>query len=229
MTDVLAPTVDPVELTDAGAAPPDDWDPDEELLAVAATLASDADAAGVVERVLEDNSRLPLTTDTFGDALLRLSEYFGDAGGVVLLQVVGLTEADDMLGVLEGGGDAAAPGLRVVRRWRAIYGRWLADANAIWQEQPDHRRRVDRDVFYDQLGSRWILSFTIFKYNGGSITIRGSANSLLNLAEKLLISLNAVPAPEAFRQIACRTFAAELRIRPADPDRSRVDGRRDAR
>ena len=92
-----------------------------------------------------------------------------------------------------------------------IYGRWLADANAIWQEQPDDWRRVDRDVFYDQLGSRWILSFTIFKYNGGSITIRGSANSLLNLAEKLLISLNAVPAPEAFSPDRLSTFAAELR------------------
>ena len=132
MTDVLAPTVDAVELTNAGAAPPDDWDPDEELLAVAAT-ASDADAAGVMERVLEDDSGLPLTTDTFGDALLRLSEYFGDAEPSVLLQVVRLTEADDMLGVLEGRGDAAAR-VRVVRRWRAIYGRWLADANAVWQE-----------------------------------------------------------------------------------------------
>ncbi len=83
----------------------------------------------------------------------------------------------------------------------ALYADDLREAYAIFGENPQGWRTINRRVFYDYLTDSWHTTFEIIRFNGERVTLDETPQSAIVLCQAILDALNAVP-PELAPKVA---------------------------
>ena len=115
-----------------------------------------------------------------------------------------------------------------VRRIAAAHRPELRAAFALWNEVPEDWRSINREIYLDHLNQRYLVRHRIFKVNGDEILIEGNANSVLDLARSLIVSIKLVGNRDAFGEREIANFLGEADavialLRPPPPEQADVD------
>jgi hypothetical protein len=221
------------------AAPPTDWDQiwsgqaDDELIRtvvarssaqIESFLISDSETEEETLALLARRLAGPIDTTTYDVVLEALRALLGEEGANL---VHWYTVADGAsTGILE----EVAPE-RVayfVRRIAAAHRPEFRNAFALWKEVPEDWRSIHREIYLDYLNQRYLVRHKILKVNGDEILIEGNANSVLDLARSLVVSINLIGTRDAFGEREITNFLGEVDrvialLRPAETETSDLD------
>lgn len=179
---------------------PDATDEQHKLLVEAATAFVDVlDRHPGIEDTLEDTLERYLAPppDTRVAARLRFAVHhvLGAQGGSFVLYYLESNEPEDVLAALDDV-DADA-GLRqhaegVLRRLQAFYGYEVVEAGRIHGMNPLDWDRVEPHVAYETLEERWQVGLLIRRFDGESLRLEMTPNSIAGLGTWILRQLNAI-------------------------------------
>jgi hypothetical protein len=192
----------------AGEVAPEDIEPllAESAQAIDEYLAADSETEEEALEVLRRRLDGPLEPTTYDDILAALRALIGNDGtGLVHWYV---TIAGDDVARLKGN---ASPRVDwFLRRITAAHGPELQAAFSLWRDLPDDWKLVNREVFYDLVRERYYIRHRIFKSNGEQVVLEGNADSVLDLARSLLMTLRWVGRGDAFSEPVRDAFLDEV-------------------
>jgi len=182
-------------------------------------ISSDSNADGQLFAVMEQ--RLPATPDTgtFGPFFDSLEALVGvDAANLVHWYVTNWPESPQRLEQTQ----ASLQVTTVLRRATAAHGFEWKQAFGTYREFPDDWKAINREIYFDVIGKRYRVKHTIEKYVGESVTLDGNADSVLDLARNLIVSLRWLPTAAAFSERITDAFVSEaeefLRMLQEEPE-----------
>lgn len=144
-----------------------------------------------MDRTIRQHLQAGVTLETWGHILHGLITYAGeDTATFVLTVLLRSDDADFMLLVDES---ATTEVWSYLRGLIALYSDYLQEAYAIFGENPQGWRTINRRVYYDHLTDSWRASFEIIKFNGEQFNLDETPTSAIVLCQAILDALNAVP------------------------------------
>jgi hypothetical protein len=180
------------------------------LLAVSAQeideyLAADSETEEETLDVLRRRLEGPIQTTTYDAILGALRALMGDDGTGLIHWYV--TSSPEDAAILRGN---ASPRVEwFLRRIVAAHGPELQAAFALWRDLPDDWKSVNREVFYDVVRERYYIRHKIFKVDGSEVTLEGNADSVLDLARTMLLTLRWIGTADAYSPAVKEAFLAE--------------------
>jgi hypothetical protein len=148
-----------------------------------------------MDRTIRQHLQAGVTLETWGHILHGLITYAGeDIATFVLTVLLRADDADFMLLVEES---APAEVWLYLRGLTALYSAYLQEAYAVFGENPQGWRTINRRVYYDHLTDSWRASFEIIKFNGERFNLDETPTSAIVLCQAILDALNVVPAEAA--------------------------------
>jgi hypothetical protein len=155
-------------------------------------LKQDPAHGAYMDRTIRQHLQAGVTLETWGHILRGLTTYAGEDVATFLLTVLLRSDdADFMLLVEES---AVAEVWSYLRGLMALYSDYLQEAYAIFGENPQGWRTINRRVYYDNLTDSWRASFEIIKFNGEQFSLDETPTSAIVLCQAILDALSAVPA-----------------------------------
>lgn len=145
-----------------------------------------------MDRTIRQHLQGGVTLETWGHILHGLTTYAGeDIATFVLTVLLRSGDVDFMLLVEESTPVQVWPYLRGLM---ALYSDHLQEAYAIFGENPQGWRTINRRVYYDHLTDSWRANFEIIKFNGEQFNLDETPTSAIVLCQAILDALTAVPA-----------------------------------
>jgi hypothetical protein len=100
-----------------------------------------------------------------------------------------------------------------LRRIAAEHGLELRAAFSLWRDLAHDWRSISRDVYYDVVRQQHYIRHRISKVNGEELLLEGNADSVLDLARNLLLTLTHwVGTTEAFSPNLIESFLTEVQV-----------------
>jgi hypothetical protein len=98
-----------------------------------------------------------------------------------------------------------------LRRIAAEHGLELRAAFSLWRDLAHDWRSISRDVYYDVVRQQHYIRHRITKVNGEELLLEGNADSVLDLARNLLLTLTHwVGTPDVFSPNLIEAFLTEV-------------------
>lgn len=168
-------------------------------------LSADSETEEEALDVLRRRLERPLEPTTYDEILAALRALMGNDGtGLVHWYVTTAPEDTSMLR------ENASPRVDwFLRRITAAHGPELQAAFSLWRDLPDDWKLVNREVFYDLVRERYYIRHRIYKASGEQVVLEGNADSVLDLARSLLLTLRWVGRADAFSEPVKEAFLAE--------------------
>jgi hypothetical protein len=181
-------------------------------------------ATAYVDRIIREHLGGGVDLETWGHVLNGLTTYAGEnVANFVLVLLLRSDDAEFLALVEKHVGEEVWSYLRSLM---ALYSDDLREAYAVFGENPQGWRIVNRRVYYDHLTETWHTAFEIVRFDGKQIYLDESPTSAIVLCQAILDALNTVPAdlaPQAADPRAVvdliglfNTFAA--RFAPESPE-----------
>jgi hypothetical protein len=145
-----------------------------------------------MDRTIRQHLQAGVALETWGYILQGLTTYAGEEIATFLLMA--LLRSDDVDFMLLVEESATAEVWSYLRGLMALYSDYLQEAYAIFGENPQGWRTINRRVYYDHLTDSWRASFEIIKFNGEQFNLDETPTSAIVLCQAILDALNAVPA-----------------------------------
>jgi hypothetical protein len=169
-------------------------------------LADHPDAEEQVLDIIERRLAPELDVATIDAVVASLTEYLGADSMNLVLEVATSTELQaDKLDQL--GKPKAA---QLLRRVSASYGSELQRANQIKSLLPHNWLVANREVTRDVTTGSYNVRLRIEKLNGEEVLIEGPAESILQLTEFLVLTLQIVGTPDAYDPASLERFLANV-------------------
>jgi hypothetical protein len=144
-----------------------------------------------IERTVAD---VPDAT-TLEEGADRLRSLVGPDATTLILWVSS-TDTDDRLGWVEAHGDPSS--VAFLRKVGGLYGPELRRSYNVWNENPESWSNIFRDVFFDLVTQQYRVRIRIRKYSGEEVLFEGPPDSILDLTNHMLVTLNYLPSKEVF-------------------------------
>ncbi|HEY65233.1 MAG TPA: hypothetical protein G4O02_11750 [Caldilineae bacterium] len=159
-------------------------------------LEQEPKAKEIIESIIQEHVRNDVDTETGGALYDGLAIYAGeDTANFLLMLLAGGMSDPELLAEVEA---YLSPEVRKwVRTLMGLYGNAIVESYTIGGENPNSWRTVNRQVYYDLMSERWIITFEVLKYNGERTVYEEAPSSLLFLADAILDTLNRLPAEVA--------------------------------
>jgi hypothetical protein len=160
-----------------------------------------------VDRIIREHLRDGVDLETWGHILNGLTLYAGEDVATFILVILLRSDDAEFLDLVEKhvGGEAWS----YMRSLMALYSDALGEAYAVFGENPQGWKTVNRRVNYDHLTETWHAAFEIIRFDGERIQLDETPTSAIVLCQAILDALNAVPA-ELAPQAADRRAVEDL-------------------
>ena len=157
-------------------------------------LAADTETEEETLDILRRRLRGDIGPQTYDVVISALANVLGERGAK-LLHWYQTSESEDEVKLFEE--EASHRVLWFVRRILASHGPELRRAWALVKEPADDWRSISREIYYDILNDRHLVRHRIEKVNGDEVVFEGNADSALQLARALLITVQRM-SPDSF-------------------------------
>jgi hypothetical protein len=145
-----------------------------------------------MDRTIRQHLQGGVTLETWGHILHGLTTYAGEDMATFVLTVLLRSDDADFMLLVEGSTPAEV--WSYLRSLMALYSDHLQEAYAIFGENPQGWRTINRRVYYDHLTDSWRANFEIIKFNGEQFNLDETPTSAIVLCQAILDALTAVPA-----------------------------------
>ncbi|HEU0304489.1 MAG TPA: hypothetical protein VFR32_07910 [Gaiellaceae bacterium] len=147
-----------------------------------------------------------LEVGTIEQVATSLTEYLGSESMNLILEVVTSSDIQgDKLDQLEKPRSA-----QLIRRISAIYGSELQRANQMATLLPENWLVANREIARDVTTGSYQVRLRIEKVSGEEVLIEGPAESILQLTEFLIITLQMIDVPDAYDPASLDRFLTNV-------------------
>jgi hypothetical protein len=154
-----------------------------------------------IDRTIRQHLDGGISFETWGRILTGLNRYAGeDIATLILMALLRADEAEFLASIEEH----LEPEVRSYL-WGliALYSDDLREAYALFGENPQGWRTVNRKVYYEHLTEKWYATYEIIKFDGERIVLDETPSSAIVLCQAILDALISIPedlAPETADQ-----------------------------
>ena len=160
-----------------------------------------------IDRTIRQHIQNGVKLESWGRILSGLTVYAGEDLATFVLTVLLRSEDTEFLALIEA---YAPPEVwSYLRGLMALYSDELREVYAIFGENPQGWRTINRRVYFDHLTDTWRANFELIKFNGDRFHLDETPTSAIVLCQAILDALNSVPV-EAAPQIADRDAVENL-------------------
>jgi hypothetical protein len=159
------------------------------------TLAGDPNEEQVILDAIARTVTNGPESNTLDEGADRLRSLVGPNATVLIVWVFSV-DTDDRLAWVEEHGDPSA--VRFLRRLGGLYGPELRRSYGVWNELPDSWSNIFREVFFDLVTQQHRIRVRIRKYSGEEVVFEGPPDSILDLTNHMLTTLNYLPSGDVF-------------------------------
>jgi hypothetical protein len=145
-----------------------------------------------MDRTIRQHLQGGVTLETWGHILHGLTTYTGEDIATFVLTVLLRSDDVDFLLLVEESTPAEV--WSYLRSLMALYSAHLQEAYAVFGENPQGWRTINRRIYYDYLTDSWRANFEIIKFNGEQFNLDETPTSAIVLCQAILDALTAVPA-----------------------------------
>ena len=174
---------------------PDTADEDAEIERVTRLcsqfLQADPVNRAYIDRTIRQHLDGGISVETWGRILTGLNRYAGeDIATLILMALLRADEAEFLASIEEH----LEPEVRSYL-WGliALYSDDIQEAYAVFGENPQGWRTVNRKVYYEHLTEKWYATYEIIKFDGERIVLDETPSSAIVLCQAILDALISIP------------------------------------
>jgi hypothetical protein len=166
-----------------------------------------------IEAALRELTAKPVTRDTFQVIQDALRLYVQDEALDYLLMVM-VYSSDDRL-IEQARAHATPETWNGLRRLLALFGSDIREIHAVFGENENDWRNLNRRLNFDALTNVWAIALEIIKFDGSRAYFEVSPRSALILAQGIVDTLNGMPpqaAPDVIDQATIDEFLEQCTL-----------------